>query len=196
MRVDELARWLGDDFPNLAERCRIVREIGSGLQAHFHGSAFEMVQSSNNSAEALVHAVTAHFPAFRDEAIYQGGQVAFYKRAQIFTADVAGALPKFFKFDDIEQLTMFADYRIPQLLRDKQVLEYAPDLAKAVDSEQEIDPGCAWESEIRGCTIYAVSALASLVNIPDYKLDWLLWQMGESTQAEMKPHHRVRTMYY
>ena len=60
--------------------------------------------------------IVREFSGFRDEAIYKGEQIFFYKRAQILCADLIGAYndiehPK--KFKNKEELTMFADYRVP-----------------------------------------------------------------------------------
>ena len=60
-------------------------------------------------------------------AIYDGHQVFFYKRAQILVADLVGAFDDYKKqlqaagidanhvpeFTGKEELTMFADYRVP-----------------------------------------------------------------------------------
>lgn len=165
---------------------------------------------------------------FRDTSIYNGRLIHFYKRAQILVADVWGAYkqpkdpnhPCF--FHDIHELTMFADYRIPQILRQIGILEYSPELAVAVDSMQEIPFGSKQEVEIRACTVIAVEMLhRELVggcNIsndgkssaeggstsvgwsgrPVLELDWLLWQWGEERcrDVDMPPHHRTRTIYY
>lgn len=37
---------------------------------------------ANQSAENLLSLIVNHFPSFRDEAIYAGKKVSFYKRAQ------------------------------------------------------------------------------------------------------------------
>ena len=29
-----------------------------------------------------------------------------------------------------------------------------------------------------------------------YQVDWLLWQIGEKSLNEMKPHHRVCSVFY
>ena len=39
-------------------------------------------------------------------------------------------------FDDIGQLTMFADYRVPAVLREMGILQYSPQLAAKVGSSQ------------------------------------------------------------
>jgi hypothetical protein len=60
--------------------------------------------------------------------------VFFYKRAQIFVADVFGAFQGqgLGCFSDTGCLTMFADYRVPVVLRLKGILEYSPSLAAKV----------------------------------------------------------------
>lgn len=61
-------------------------------------------------------------------------QVFFYKRAQIFVGDVYGAFGgvELGSFRDIDQLTMFADYRVPVVLREMGVLQYSQELAQQV----------------------------------------------------------------
>lgn len=78
----------------------------------------------------------------------------FYKRAQILAGDIWGAYgrrrgPQPFGFDDMEQLTMFADYRVPQILRARGVLQYSPSLAESVDARRVLAAGS--EEEVRGC---------------------------------------------
>ena len=66
--------------------------------------------------------------------VRRGHQVCFYKRAQIFVADVWGAFggQGAGAFSDIGALTMFADYRVPAQLRTMDLLEYSPGLASRV----------------------------------------------------------------
>jgi hypothetical protein len=63
------------EIPLLAERTRLLREVGDGLTRFCSGSAAQLVRSANHSAERLVELVTAYFPGFRDSMIYQGHQV-------------------------------------------------------------------------------------------------------------------------
>lgn len=98
---------------------------------------------------------------FRDHCVYKGRQVFLYKRAQIFVADVWGA----FKgeglgaFYDIGDITMFADYVVPAVLRNLGVLSYSSSLASIVDGFKELASGTEEEVEIRACTITAVEKL-------------------------------------
>lgn len=112
-------------------------------------------------------------------------------------------------FYDIDRLTCFADYRIPQLLRGRGVLLYEPALAQAVDAKQMIPAGSTHELEIRACTVTAVEALRALllerhaVRLTSIELDWRLWQIGEKEActgdrelAKTSPHHRTDTVFY
>ncbi len=65
---------------------------------------------------------------------HRGRQVFFYKRAQIFVGDVWGAFAGqgLGRFDDIHSVTMFADYRVPVVLRQHGVLQYSDALAQMV----------------------------------------------------------------
>ena len=110
----------GRDLPDMPSRVRLLREVGSVLNDKYRGSAANLVEECGGSAVALVAAVVRDFPGFRDEAHYPSlGEVRFYKRAQIFVGDVYGALKGqgLGRFADVGQLTMFADYRVPQILR-------------------------------------------------------------------------------
>jgi hypothetical protein len=56
---------------------------------------------------------------------------------------------------------MFADYRVPQLLRHAGVLRYSTSLARRVDAFEELQAGSDEETEIRALTIVAVDLLHS-----------------------------------
>lgn len=108
-------------FPLLLERTRKIQEVGRVLLRHFQGLASNLILESHHSAVELVRLMTAYFPSFRDESLYRGELIFFYKRAQIFVGDVWAAYGKQvegtqpYSFTDMDQLTMFADYRVPQV---------------------------------------------------------------------------------
>lgn len=80
------------DFALLDERSRIVSEIGVVLSNYYHGSFIEYLEKADWDAVKLVRQIAMDFTGFRDEAIFNGEQVFFYKRAQILVADLYGAL--------------------------------------------------------------------------------------------------------
>ncbi len=111
-------------------------------------------------------------------------------------------------FSDMDKLTMFADYRIPQLLRHLRIIEYNDRLCNQIDNCIEISFGSEEEAEIRACTVIAVErlkvAMNNLIRIIDptlplllsIELDWLLWNQGEKSKDVIAPHHRTKTIYY
>ncbi|KAK9794969.1 hypothetical protein WJX73_009457 [Symbiochloris irregularis] len=200
--VQRLFDWQ-QPVPLLEERARLLREVGRGLQQYFNGQAANLVLAAHKSAASLITMLTTYFPGFQDHCIYRGRQIHLLKRAQIFVADVWGAFQgqSYGRFDDISELTMFADYRVPAALREFGVLEYAPSLAQRIDDRAELPAGSEEECEIRACTIVAVEklrqALASETRKPNsIHLDWWLWEHGEQHRKDHRPHHRTLTIYY
>jgi len=224
-------------FPNLEERCRLLNELGMGLIYLHSSSALALLQKANRSADKLVSLILASFSGFRDEAVdIMGKKIYFYKRAQIAVADLKAALGTYpikskndqnmdyqaysqlADFQDMDHLTTFADYRIPQLLRHRGILKYAIELGEnKIDRKIELMSGNEDEIYIRAATVVAVDLLVNEVNsllkkkleqeeykecdielLNAVKMDWYLWQQGEKLENEKKmlPHHRVNTIYY
>ena len=95
------------------------------------------------------------YKGFRDTVVYKGKLIHFYKRAQILVGDIWGAYKRPveeshpFYFNDLHEVTMFADYRVPQILLHLGVLEYSPSLLNKIESKQEILFASEEETEIR-----------------------------------------------
>lgn len=52
-------------------------------------------------------------------------------------------------------LTMFADYRVPQILAYLGVLEYSPELVEMLNLTDLVENGSELEVQLRGFSIYA-----------------------------------------
>eukprot|EP01039_Chlorochromonas_danica_P004212 gene4209-4626_t len=206
---ETISQWIPNfTIPQLSQRVDRVREVGITLAAEYDGKVANLVRAANHSAVRLVDLVTRSFPGFRDTAIYKGHLVHFYKRAQIFVADLWGAFgrptdpnhPYFFY--DIDQVTMFADYRVPQILQHIGVLSYSSGLMKKVLDKEEIAFGSEEEIELRAATIMAVEKMKAVLNtkrnlrLTSIELDWILWNWGEQVKDDIAPHHRTLTIYY
>eukprot|EP00293_Proteomonas_sulcata_P008609 CAMPEP_0184293150 /NCGR_PEP_ID=MMETSP1049-20130417/4696_1 /TAXON_ID=77928 /ORGANISM="Proteomonas sulcata, Strain CCMP704" /LENGTH=367 /DNA_ID=CAMNT_0026601083 /DNA_START=249 /DNA_END=1354 /DNA_ORIENTATION=- len=229
MSTERLRALLGGrDMPNMEDRARLLREVGTGLTDKYDGLAANLVRAGGGSAVRLVELVLDAFPGvipwydaaalrlsrsqdflpsgFRDTAELEGQTVFFYKRAQIFVGDVWGALKGkgLGCFDDIAEITMFADYRVPQILQAKGALKYSHDLEEAIMKKTIIPAGSAQEIEIRACTVQAVELVkASLRNHHgmvrfSIQVDWFLWEEGEKKAIanQLPPHHRTITTFY
>jgi len=193
-------------LPLISERVARLREVGEALQ-NFDGLAANMVSHADGSAVKLVQLILQYCTGFRDTSIYKGQLVHFYKRAQILVGDIWAAYGRpttrdhRYSFQDMDQLTMFADYRVPQILRKFDILQYSDVLSAKIDRKEEIPSGSEEELEIRACTVIAVERLQQAFkklgqSILVLELDWLLWQQGEQIKDEIPPHHRTLTIYY
>ena len=60
---------------------------------------------------------------------------------------------------------MFADYRVPQILRNMNILTYSPALAAQVDAKVEVAFGSDCETEIRAATVVCVDRIAGEDNM-------------------------------
>ena len=54
------------------------------------------------------------------------------------------------EFRDIDKLTMFADYRVPQILNSLGCIYYSPPLGTAIRAKNDIPQGGSWEMQLRG----------------------------------------------
>ncbi|KAI9687725.1 MAG: hypothetical protein M1822_001805 [Bathelium mastoideum] len=198
----------GEPIPLIDERLACLHEAGKVLHDHFGGSVAELIRRADGSSAALVNLLAEYFPCFRDESRFERRSVKFYKRAQIFVADVWAAFNEdhFGKFHDIEKLTMFADYRIPQMLHMLGCLSYSPPLESHIRSVKLLEPGHSWEIQLRGCSIWCVEQIrreilrnnpAAQVNaiLIDFFLYDTIKELEKDGEEEI-PHHRTRSIWY
>ncbi|CAL8464125.1 g3660 [Coccomyxa elongata] len=207
---DQLQKLLSLTTPMPAQdrRAELLREVGQQLLSHFDGRPQNLIAQAEGSAVRLVDLIANSFPGFQDRTMYRGREVWFLKRAQIFVGDVWGAFQGqgLGRFDDISELTMFADYRVPVVLRQMGILVYSAQLANMVDTRYELAAESEEEVEIRACTIQAVEELKSALRerssrdgcpVPhSVQLDWFLWERGERERETAPPHHRTWTTFY
>ncbi|KAA8650929.1 queuosine 5'-phosphate N-glycosylase/hydrolase [Aspergillus tanneri] len=150
-----------EEIPLLKERLQCLREAGRVLCKDFDGSFLNCIYSANYSAVALVNLLAESFPCFRDETTFQGKRVRLYKRAQILIADLWACFngESFGEFYDIDKITMFADYRIPQMLHQLGCLRYSPSLETHIRKQKIIPSGSTWEVELRATSIWCVELI-------------------------------------
>lgn len=188
----------------LERRVAVVKEAGRFLKERFNGSVSEMIRSCENSAQRIVEVVRTNLESYRDECEYEGKKVYFLKRAQILAADlhfgVGGTEDGFCEFGDIGELTMFADYRVPQGLRYLGLLKYSEWLESELRARPHIESGSKIECEIRGMSILAVEKLKRFIGAPSISvvIDYALWDYTKEHGEEMKdiPIHKTRGIFY
>jgi hypothetical protein len=181
---------------------KALRDLGRLLLDHFDGDFVKLLRSANHSAARLVETL-ARMPMFRDVQTYRGQPIPFYKRAQLTAADLNLALrgDELGRFDDLHQLTIFADNLVPHVLRCDGVLKYDDSLAARIDSAELIAANSEEEVEIRAAAVHGAELIVQELNraqktITAMQIDYLLWNRGQEPSYKSRPRHRARTVYY
>lgn len=192
----------GTTIPLLAERQSALREVGHGILEQCGGGFAACVKEAAGLPDQLVRVVADRFPSFRDVATYEGRAVPLYKRAQILVSDLWGAFAGegLGRFAHLESLTMFADYKVPQVLNSLGVLLYSPELEDVLRAGTPLLTNDPREVEIRAASVQAVEAIcqqlrARRVALAAFDLDWRLWTLGQEQPMRL-PYHRTRTVAY
>ena len=192
----------GDAFELMTLYAQALNELGAFLAREHRGRFEGPVEDARFSAERLVR-MLAEMPFYRDVSQYEDLEVPFYKRAQITCSDLAHALRHegLGRFDDVDQLTLFADNLVPHTLRMLGVLQYDLLLERRIESGELLEPGSEVEVEIRAVGLHAVERLVESCGRRGWKvnasrLDHLLWSRGQSPAIKAKKRHRARTTWY
>ena len=178
-------------------------DLGEDLITRFASSFTGCIEAANHMAASLVK-ILAEQTLFRDVSDYNGIEVPFFKRSQLLASDLSLALDGrgLGRFDDLDQLTIFADNLVPHVLRLEGILEYSESLSQDIEAERLIPAGTDEEIEIRACSIHAVelmieTAAESGVNWTARSVDQMLWHRGQDAQyKKCGKRHRTRTVVY
>ncbi|MEK6961305.1 MAG: queuosine salvage family protein [Nanoarchaeota archaeon] len=190
-------------IPLAQERCQNLREIGGILIEKYEGDFNNLVSSTDRDAVSLVDKIVEEFPCFRDESLYKGRIVRFYKRAQVLVGDIEWMYrgKEGLEITGTERLTACTDYKDPFILRANDILVYSPTLAEKVDSYQEIPKGSDEEIEIRSNTAVAVDLIAEGLKKKNPKIrpkdvNDDLWLESQKKIQGIRPYHLTRTTAY
>ncbi|XP_050428477.1 queuosine salvage protein isoform X2 [Adelges cooleyi] len=211
-QLDEIL--LGDDgstLPLLQERYQCLQQSADILLKKYKGSFLNCIIEANNSAQKLLLLISENFSYFRDESFYNNKKVFIYKRAQILIADIWSSFAGcgYGEFHDIDSLTMFADYRVPQVLLYFGVLEYSDNLVENLKKGILLDHGSLQEVEIRAASIVAVDQVVftvkELLSKNNVKkkcnavmVDTYLWgyRRENAITLEDTPYHKTLNIFY
>ncbi|KAG5916868.1 hypothetical protein E4U61_003250 [Claviceps capensis] len=199
-----------EEMPLLEERLACLRESGKVLQERYNSSITNVVDTANGSAAELVNLLARDFSCFRDEHSFEGRQkpIRFLKRAQILVADLWACFEgqSYGHFRDIDKITIFADYRIPQILITLGALYCSPPVAAVIKDKKLLQSGDQWEVQLRACSIWCVELIRREIvrRHPDTEvnailIDFFLYDRMKELEAagrEPFPHHRTRSIWY
>lgn len=195
------------ELPMLDEKTQIFNQVGVTLAQKYNGRFHNFVASCPprlyDHGNGLVERLVADFPRFRDESLYNGHLVKFYKLPQLSFWFLHTTLRKSagFPLADLPSMSAFADYIVPVALRLLGIIRYSAALEHAINSHQLIPRDSPQEIEIRAHCIYASALLAEEINklrpshlqilIP--QIDARLWTHYHTTWW---PHHLTKTIMY
>jgi len=173
------------------------------LKNKHNGKFSTIVETCDYDALRILSELVDNFPSFKDEAEYRGRKIAFYKRAQILIGDLCCAFngKKWGNLKNSDKITVFADYKVPQILRGYKILEYAESLVNKIDSKELMYFGRGEEVEIRANTIWAGEFIKEElrkngINMRSFEIDWVLWNQAQEMGVDLKPHHLTETIFY
>lgn len=204
--VSEL--FAGDPpMPFLDDRLEVLRSLGRRLEetadGQFHRApATEGRIRPFDGGGGLVEWLVRTFPtAYADTRRLDGRTIPFQKKAQLAVALIAGRFAEHDRYTvtGLEDLTLFADYVVPAILRAEGVLRYEDSLAARVDEGEPLPANGRMEVEVRAATIVAgdrlIDRLASAygVETTPVHLDHALWQRGRNMRLPL--HHTATTDY-
>lgn len=206
-QVERILHGSEGTIPLMEQRLAHLREVGQLLTSRYDGRFSNMVEDARFDAVDLTLRLAAELPSFNDATAYEDVVVPFYKRAQITAVDLHGTFggTELGNLRRLDSLTAFADYKVPQVLRRLGILTYDEALAATVDRKALIPAGDPREVEIRAATVESVERIrrhpANTVDpgVPSrraFEIDWALWEMGQHADADDRPYHRTRTIFY
>jgi hypothetical protein len=183
--ADDVAAVLDEDaaHPLMTLYAQGLAQLGAFAAGR---DALELVAAAGGSAARFATQVAEGMAFFND--------TGFFKRAQITANDLV--LAGVATFDDIDDLTVFADNYLPHVLRLDGVLVVDAALAARIDRGELLELGGAEERELRACAVHACDGLARRLGIAPRLLDNWLWNRGCEPAYLARPAHLTRTVFY
>ena len=161
------------------ERVAALQEVGKFLNSNPDFTFDKYFRRFKKNAYYASQALPTFFPLWRDP---------FFKRSQLFVGMVYGRFQNWadlpISADSLQDLTVFADYRIPQTLSSVGIISYAPELAEDLKNGKFVDSGSRKELEIRAASVLAADLITeNLKKIVDDDInslhtDYILWSAG------------------
>lgn len=185
------------EIPLLKERYKTIVEISKIVNEKMNGSFYKFIKDINIDTK-LFDIIINSFQSFKDERVYNGKTIYFYKLAQLLTSDILHIREKLENISvDYSNLIGCADYKIPQTLRALGILEYNDELSDIVDQRNELEISSKYEVEIRASQIVVIDYISSiLVNANPIDINDFIFVYSKKVKSIAKPYHLCRNKNY
>jgi hypothetical protein len=184
-------------IPLIKKRLHILQNVGQTLEREYdnHFSAV-FTSCAGHNASQIMNRMLTHFPSFNDSVQLNTHRAYFLKRAQLLLTMIQSNFSHFFNPTVIDELTVFADYKIPMMLEHYGVLHYSTQLQNKIRQRELIPRNSPMELEIRASTILAVEQLREHSRYNAAQLDNILWNMSQNKEIYHKNYHLTLTTAY
>lgn len=189
----------------------LLKDLGESLEKLGHKTLASFIlevtkapAGTRPKAARLVEALATNFKGFRDATSWNGKPIYLFKKAQLVAGDCYKAFkskaPQNFDFDDVDQLTVFADNVLPCVLIQAGLIKVSQDIQKRVDDLEDLGlPPNALsqiDSRLRAAAVTVCDRIVARVKqvgsevtkkTNAVELDHYLWNLGK------EPEHRKLT---
>ena len=178
------------EIPFLEERYKTISEINEIVNKKMSGNFYKYIKNITSDTE-LFNLIINNFESFKDERIYDGKVIYFYKLAQLLTSDILHLREEIEKITvDYSNLIGCADYKIPQVLRALGITEYDKELSYMVDNKKEIEISSKYEVEIRASQIFVLGYIKNRLNsFKSVDINDFLFNYSKKLKNIVKPYH-------
>lgn len=184
------------EIPLFEERYNTLVNISNIVNNNMNGNFYNSIKNITTDTQ-LFDLIINSFPCFRDERIYNNKTIHFYKLAQLLTSDILHIRSSLEKVKvDYSHLLGCADYKIPQIMRALNIIEYNEELSLLVDNKQELVLSSLYEVEIRASMIVVINYIADKINCPAMDINDYFFTSGKNAKTKMKPYHLCRNTNY
>ena len=185
------------NIPLFEERYKTIVSISKMVNEKMEGSFYKFIKNINSDVE-LFDVIINNFESFKDERIYNGKTIYFYKLAQLLTSDILHIREKLENISvDYSNLIGCADYKIPQTLRALKIIEYNDELSNIVDKRKQIEISSKYEVEIRASQLVVIDYIKNILkNVNSIDINDYLFVYSKKVKAIVKPYHLCRNTNY
>lgn len=185
-------------IPLLAERIEILKSVSKIVTEKMNSNFYETIHSLSKDTE-LFNFIVEKFPSFKDERTYHEQTIYFYKLAQLLTSDILHLRNYKEQLEvDYTNLVGCADYKIPQVLRSLNILEYSNELSLLIDNNEQLVENSSYEIEIRANTLKVIHYIHNKLDNKIARIDIndFIWLKGKKLDKNKKPYHITKTTTY